>query len=716
LVWAWGFAAILALLWPARIVGPLDGLPLDGVAEAMLLGVVFPSLLWFHSRFLTTVVARGAIVALLALKALEALLLVPDGWCVQFVPGRPFVSDAAGIVPHSWDVRADWRTDPPTCSAIMRRPYTGFGEFPVWFFNLPAASGGWPADGDRPPTARTTMTVTGFIEAPRAGELRIELGPDMLETTTIRVDDNVVRDAVSLDAGLHRILVESLLVESGWRFVPRWNGADLWSSRVMATLKRPDRIDGMLRPIAGWLATTIVSMWMALWVASFGTRIGAGMQSAPKGRTFARSAIVLGWSVATSAAFAVLIATDRADAARWMVVALAGSALLPVPPRLRNLLGAFALIGIPWLTLIASAGAGDVGRFWLYGVGHDYWQFQRNAYRIVMQGYWLEGGSPTFWFQPLYRWIAGVLHLVFGDSSVGERFWDGACVLATALLAWRIADAFAGFRAGLIAAALTLTVFALGTPWTLIGQGLGEITSAGFVCLAAHLALRSRRGSAGIAVAAGILATLAFYARLNNLPMAAAVALFALGPRLSVRGIITTRPWRHRVAWRTAVAVPIVLVLGLLLFAWRTWHYTGVFSVFYGTQRQFLAIWQPGVSAATAFTRGLASAMVVLTVNDPARFDWRALPVLAGAAAAVLAVLGVPKLRELPAAPTLFILAAIAAAFVARGSAYPGRFSVHVIGVACALAVCAFAALLGLPRPCQNMRLSAVPQVKHTVT
>ena len=41
-------------------------------------------------------------------------------------------------------------------------------------------------------------------------------------------------------------------------------------------------------------------------------------------------------------------------------------------------------------------------------------------------------GSRTFWFQPLYRWIAGLLHLVFGDSSVGERFWDGACLLAGA--------------------------------------------------------------------------------------------------------------------------------------------------------------------------------------------------------------------------------------------------------------------------------------------
>ncbi len=53
------------------------------------------------------------------------------------------------------------------------------------------------------------------------------------------------------------------------------------------------------------------------------------------------------------------------------------------------------------------------------------WMFQRWAYRIYLQGYWLHGGELTFWFQPFYRWIAGALHLVFGDSSMGEFWWDG---------------------------------------------------------------------------------------------------------------------------------------------------------------------------------------------------------------------------------------------------------------------------------------------------
>jgi hypothetical protein len=134
--------------------------------------------------------------------------------------------------------------------------------------------------------------------------------------------------------------------------------------------------------------------------------------------------------------------------------------------------------------------------------------------------------------------------------------------------------------------------------------------------------------------------------------------------------------------------VTLTLCLGLLLFAWRTWHYTGVFSVFYGTQRDLLALWQPGISAGTLVERMAGSVMMVLTMNDPARFDPYALPLLLGAAISVLAIVGVPRLRELPLAPVVLCLSAISGSLVTRGSAYSGRFSIHVIAVTCAIVTC----------------------------
>jgi len=347
---------------------------------------------------------------------------------------------------------------------------------------------------------------------------------------------------------------------------------------------------------------------------------------------------------------------------------------------------------------VLLGGIRAIGRFRIYTSGDDFWMYQRFAYRIVMQGYWLEGGTQTFYFQPLYRWIAGLLHAAFGDSSVGERFWDGMCLLAGAMLSFRITRPFAGFRWGLVAAAMPLAVFALGTARHLIGYGLSEISSAGLMSMAALCAIHSRHRRSAAAVAAGLLATLGFYTRLNNGIMAAGVALFALPPSVPLRAIVHPSIWWRRVSWRTVVGVAGTLGLGLLFFAWRTYHYTGVFSVFYGTQRYLVAIWQPGMALKT-YLEGLASSvMLVLTVNDPPRFDVYAMPVLAGALVAVLSVSGAPRLRELPAAAVLFFFASIAGAFITRGSAYAGRFSVHVLPITCALATCAVARLIDGPR------------------
>src|SRR5665213_3477864 len=103
LTFCWAILAVAALWWPSRIAGPLDGLPLETVAKAILLGVAFPALLWAHPRYLRGVVARGFILALLAFKAFAAIALVPDGWCVRFEPARALVKDATSLVPHSWD-------------------------------------------------------------------------------------------------------------------------------------------------------------------------------------------------------------------------------------------------------------------------------------------------------------------------------------------------------------------------------------------------------------------------------------------------------------------------------------------------------------------------------------------------------------------------------------------------------------------------------------
>jgi hypothetical protein len=684
MTWLWGALAALALLWPDRISGFLDGVPLDRALEAIAIGALFPIVWALHPQFLLTRFARGCIVALLLWKAAAGALLVQDGWCVRFDPDFPYAKNATGR-PHAWDLRADWRSADPACSAVMTRSYHELAEFPAWFFNLPPASDSWPSATERPPGARVGMSVRGFLHARDAGVLRIDTRGDT--ATVMQADGRAFESETPLAPGLHVIAIDTVMTGDDWRMVPLWNGSDtLWSS-VSTTVSYPSPFNLAVRPWVRWLPLAIASVLLLAWAGSALRRIG--------------HAPILGWAGGMSIAIAGLILSDHVNAARWVVGALIAGVFVPVPPRLRNTSGAFVMVGVPWAVFILASCAWAAGRWVLYEVGHDYWLYQRFAYRIVMQGYWLEGGSETFYFQPFYRWIVGLLHMAFGDSSIGEWFWDGTCLLAGSLLAFRIARAFAGFRWGLVAAVLPLAMMLLGTASHLIGRGLGEISSAGLVSLAALNLMASRRRVMP-AVVSGLLATAAFYTRLNNLFIAGGVGLFALSLHVPVRPIPRLPMWRARVSWRSLLAFAAALSGGLLFFAWRTWHYTGVFSLFHGTQRSVVSVlvWQPGATIGAGLQRLAHSVMMVLTVNDPPRLDVFALPVLTGAAAAVLSIAGVPRLRTLPLPAVLFFFAGIASAFVAFGWAYTGRFSVHIMPVTSALAVCAAASL------CRGRRVS----------
>ena len=679
-----GGAAILALLWPGHLDGPLDGVPLDRVAEAILLGLIVPFLWWLQPHYLRSRVVQILIIALLVAKA-GSLSLARDGWCVQFETPKPLVANQTGRI-HTWDVRADWRSRDPQCSAILTRPYREFKEFPAWFFNLPPTDNNLPAPDDRPPYAVLDMTVSGYLHADDPGELILETGETM--ETQVVVDGRAVESAqrsrhqVSLERGRHFIQAKSHLTGNRWTFVPLWNGSPIGSTGfASATIAAPSttdaRIRGPLSLLIQILAGAIVFGWIATFLWCWPDRQSLAF-------AFVASAIV-GWLGAHPYAN-----YDLTPWARWSITALAAAMFLKTPPACRTLKTAFVLIGIPWLVFITAVHASHIGRFSTYAGGDDMWMFQRWAYRIYMQGYWLEGGELTFWFQPFYRWIAGALHLAFGDSSIGEFWWDAICVLIFALFAHQATAAANGFRWGLAAAVLTLTIAMQGPMFLFIGLGLSDIASAGFIYLAALIISSARlRGEVSVAVAAGaaILAAIGFYTRLNNLLMAAAVAAFTLPLTLTTGELWRPREWIPQVSHKALIAVASVIAIALVLFAARTYHYTGVFSILHGTTWRNHALWQSGPAAM------VSSLMMVLTFNDPPRFAWYALPLLIGFAVMIAALCNVKAFRDVPMALVLFFAVLCSGALVARGVAYAGRFSVHLLGAGCALTVCAIASL-----------------------
>ncbi len=665
--------------WPGRLDGPLDGLPLDGVAEAILLGLALPVLWWLQPEYLHRRAVRALTVVILAGK-FAASFLAQGGWCVQFDTPKPLVTESRGRI-HSWDVRADWQSRTPQCSAIITRAYEDFKRFPAWFFNMPPTDNNLPRPEDRPPLATLDMNVSGVIDVEDPGQLEILIGPSMTATLSVDGQPSGLRAAVG--RGLHTVAITSHLTGQYWRFVPTWNGTPMGSRGfVPATLTTPSPLDrrvrGTVSAVTQLAALALLVGWLIEVVRRWPDR---------QALVFAAAAsVVLGWLGAHPAPDFTLPALTT-----WSLTALLAAIAVRVSPSGASVRGAFILIGIPWLVFVTAVHASHIGRFSLYAGGDDMWMFQRFAYRIYLQGYWLQGGEPTFWFQPFYRWTAGALHMIFGDSSVGEFWWDAICLLASALFAHLVVSAAYGFRWGLAAAVLCLTIVMQGPAWSFIGIGLSDISSAGWIYIGALVLLAARqRGPvpATVAFGAGALASLGFLTRLNNLPMAGAIAVFALPLSLRASAAWSPREWLSSVAWKAVLGVAGAIATVLFLFALRTYHYTGVFSVLHGTTWRNHALWDAGPAAM------VSSLMMVLTFNDPPKFAWYALPLLIGAAVAVLSLLRVPRLREVPLPLSLFFVVACSGALAARGVAYAGRFSVHLLGAGCALTVCALASIL----------------------
>lgn len=677
----WAALAVVAWLWPFAVSGPLDGAPLDEPLEAIVIGVIVPLLIATAPWLLRRRDVRGLIVALLACKAIGAIAFVPDGWCLRFTSPVPvFVDDVR--VPHAWDVRADWLSDVPTCSAIMTTNYPELERFPAWFYNLPPANFRDPVrDGDRPPGATSQLDLSGFLRTSRARTFSVIAGEDISMSGVIdgrSVSGGDLVSGIALAPGIHDVRLHGALQRTHWSLDLRLDGASMWRSAV-ATLAPSRPVDVWLRPLVRYLPAVFTGL--LLWIAA-----------AQLLRVAPAAAAVGGLSAALCAG---VTAMGGDNAARVLAVALAVPAAFGAWRRQRSSLAHALLIVLPFLAIAMALAWPRAGIFTWFSSGDDWWLFQRFSYRIYLQHFWLEGGERAFYYQPLYRWIAGALHLVFGDSSIGELLWDASAAAIGATFAFQFVKAACNARWAWAASVLTLCVFALAPTWYFFGRGLSELSSAGFVYGAALAAMRARVGSRWWLAAAGLLVALTFYTRLNNGPMAIAVCLFALPLRVPAADAWSPLAVWRRASKRVVAGVLTAFAIAVHLFLLRAWYYTGVYDMFYGSSTRINTMWKQGESLLQSLT---SSVLMLLTMHDPPAFDVRALPLLLPALASVLALLRAPVASRLPLTGVGFFLAGMSTAFFFRGVGYPGRFTVHLVPIGAALTVCLAYHLLHRPR------------------
>jgi hypothetical protein len=663
----------MAVLWPSRTIGPLDGVPFDAPSDAILIGMVLPCLWWFDRQSVSRLSSRAIIALLLVWKLASALTLTQQGLCAATAAKVPLhgvnqgipIEEPSGAL-RSWDLRADVLREQPRCTAILARPLPAQAAFPAWFLNL---TDSMLRERD------FTMAVRGFVTTSRRQMLTIESAAGM--RLSGQVDGHPVSGAaMSLEPGTHDVDLSLALGDGDWRFEPKLDGRPLWAEALVTT-QAPGAIDRLVSSW-GWLVAPLLA--------------GALLLSLSTGlvQQLARHPSVAAWTVGSAAAAAALAWSANPVFHRAAGALTLAALLVPVSGSLRGLRGAWLLVGVPWLTFFVVWSLPAIGRFSIYSAD-DWLTYQVAAHRIYMQGYWMEGGNATFDFQPFYRWMTGALHLVFGDSSVGEVYWDASMLLVGALLAFQIVRSVAGFRLGIAAAAVALTTFTLATPWHFIGRGLSEIAAAGWGFLAMFLLLRARRGRLTWVASAAVSAVLMFYTRLNHLLFGP----FLVVMLLPLRAPFTPAALRDasgRVRKPAAWLFLAGFAAGVLLFAWRTWFYTGVFSLFYGTSMNFndtgLRPWT--LLDGAAWGRVVHSFWSLVWMNEPTHPDWRSLVMASGAMALLAALVQLPVARRVPAALVLVTIGATVASFVTHGHAYPGRFSIHVIPLASALSFTAF--------------------------
>jgi hypothetical protein len=678
----WGIVLVAAVASPGRFVGPLDGAPFDTALELVVLAVALPVLWFFHPSFMKTRTARAASALLLAFKIASWATLPQGGWCGDFLMNnRP--ETAGWRLTRSWDARTIFERTPASCSAIVARPYRRPTEFPAWAINIPYGSDRWLRTGDflnlpeenpRPPAGEYRLNLHGAVDVAETGTLTIVTDRDVVVGGTIGGQPIAAAGgaaaAVRLTPGSHEVDLRLDLTGRNWRFIPLWNGADLFTAAV--TTVTP--VSGAVRvshQVGRWIAPLLILLLLLSWMRSARAASSPGLAALTAVSAAAALLAWAGWA-----------ADGESAQARLAVAALALCVVAPVPSSLRNARGAWLLIGVPWMAMISAMALRQVGRFTLYLAGDDALMYQRFAYRIYMERFWLEGGQRTFWNQPLYRWILGALHVVFGDSRAGEILWDGFGLLVGAMFAFVVTQRIGGFRIGLAAGVAVLLTLSLGPNWYLIGRGLSEISALMWIYLAA-CCLTSGTTSPRRAVVAGVFATLGFYTRLNHLLFVLGLGALILIDDVEAGSVFDPKRWRAHASAGAVAAYYATLAAGLCAFAARTWHYTGRFSLFAGTSLGFNAI---GLGttveswwSAAAWRRAVSSILMLVTVQDPPRFDWRSVLVVVGAAVSALGLMHVPLARRLPLGLALVCVAAVAGGLVVRGSAYPGRFSVHLI-------------------------------------
>ena len=686
-----GLAGALAL--PSGVEAWFDGLPWSRRPELVVAAVLLPLLLILQRDFLATRVAAWGALLLLALKLVLALAAPAAGWNLWAY------ADLQHMQKHAWQptYATIWR---PGVSQVLDKPLSSGREFPIEWLN----------QGPLPPKLTLGVRLAGWARVPpgqglvlMAGGLRqtrawVQAPGGPRRPLPILANQPSHLDLAGLPSGVLRVEAELLYGQGGWSLVPMLAGADgsLRPAFKQGVLWRqaPGAAQGDLGLSFWTWAARAADAGLLLWLATWA--LMAAWRLWQQG--------VLDW-ISGGLALAAWLLPDRLHG------------LLPDPAKLLPLGGALvaasaALALAAWwqgrrrdlaapglrLALVLAAGmlpyflelwGSQVGRMHFYSLGDDWHTYQSFARAIFVGGDWWHQAQGVFTYQPMYRYVVGLLHTLFGQSPLAQNLLDvwavlgGAGLLAALGAALGLRPAWALAGAGLYVAGEMLGPFRHH-----LGRGLQEHAAMLAMMLAAWAAARGRQGGWGRALGAGLLAALAYGLRQDHVGVLAGLGLLALaagpgGPGIAWPGLLAAA----RQGWTWLALYWGVLAAALLALALRNYVLGGALALTSASNFAHLG--------ALDWHRALSSLTILLLASQgPA--SWTAWLLIPGVGLGLLALFWRPgPLADYPLALGISLAGLLSPYLFLLVNAYPPRFSQHLLPLACLSLVLA----VGRPAP-----------------
>jgi hypothetical protein len=671
---------LIALIIPLSLNSIFDGLPFSGRSELIVVIVVIPILILVGRKFLGIPWLIIPLITIICVRVCVLALAPTEGLGIRIY------EDQDSLKRGQWEktYQTLWR---PGLSDLMRSPYLHVTDFPLEWLNR------YDDDKSRN-SARILLELNGWVRIPKGKTLafiiegsikkNLSAGKETLPIFSSRSEASKYKHTNNISQVLQvkGVIQYQSITRQNWKLMPILIGhngqmSEAFSEHAFWVTSDVKSIDStVLRLLLAVSAATdifiaaFIIFWTCLSIYNLikGKIIDIGVTVCAAGGIVApwlmpllgvRQVHYLGYGIGLTAMMLIGWVIYKSIKDKIWIHNIGLVVLLSLGPGIF-----FHYLDLWWY---------EAPRLTFFAVGNDYLTYQRFAQKIVLENDWLQfNQNPIFTYQPLYRYIAALLHILFGQSALAQKMLD----------VWSVVGA-AGILAVMARRYHLLPFWCVMVPsvflWHLlndrflfmIGMGLQEYLAM-FMMMIAAWAMGEREINKPSVWRPGVFCVLAFLLRMDHAVGLAAMALLAFQP---ISGSFL-KAWSRLIKtvvsnWRWIAAYVLIIIGGILIVCVRNWVGGNEFVLTKNSNLAYLKINNLGEMIESL---GLLINAHEKTIGLGGRVIW--IGVIAGMAG-MFCRFGF--LRSYPLELSIIILGIIAPYFYLKVNAYTPRFSIHLL-------------------------------------